>query len=196
MPDLATIGTAVVTSGVVTAVVQAWISKAIEHRYETNLERMRADIRLDAFRNETKFARLHETRADAISKVYASLRFLRGAIGDYTNAGVQTERWPELRQQFSSALQAAHDVFNPNEIYVPASTADKIRNYLIEISRIAWRFRMEVDNEAQERREFFRAWADVSQQLNEEMRLLFEELRDEFRQLLGDDAPPAPTPAS
>ena len=55
---------------------RSWILErlkhSIQHEYDVQLERLRGDLRIDAFRNETRFARLHADRALAIAEVYAS----------------------------------------------------------------------------------------------------------------------------
>ncbi|QDT75757.1 hypothetical protein [Lacipirellula limnantheis] len=160
-------------------------------KHEIELERLRSDLRVDAFRNETRFSRLHADRAQAIADVYAGLRGLRGAFGDYAVATVDPADWPRLREATIDAFKRVTATFYPKEIYIPASTADKVHEYLRETHLNFVAFRQQVDTERRDEHRYFKAWQDVAENMVGKSKRLFEDLRDDFRRLLGDDVPPA-----
>lgn len=163
----------------------------VRHHHELDIERLRAELRIDAFRTETRFARLHEKRIEVVAEVFAALNNTRITLAEYANNGVDPDRWPELRKDVFAAIQACYSTFNSSEIYLPAVTAGRIRNYLNESKLNLMHFIQDVDNGGEDRSRFFKTWKQVSENLAGQSHTLFDELRAEFRQLLGDDVQPA-----
>jgi len=171
------------------------IRRSIQHDYDVQLERLRGDLRVDAFRNETRFTQLHEKRAQTIADVYAALQKLRARIADYIDHDTFNVEplIAERRERALAALRELADTFQPREIYFPQTTADRVRELIREWKLLMRKFEQTVEQAAPNGRgNWATKWGEVQERMGNELRVIFEELREEFRQLLGDDAPPRP----
>jgi hypothetical protein len=165
---------------------------AIRHEHNLDLERLRSDLRIDAFRNETRFSALHTERAKAIADVYAALRNARAAIANYvTDMSIDIlPSWSERRMKAQESLRVLEAAFNPKEIYFPAHTASSIRAYIFNSVTHVNKFERDVETNKHRPQHYFETWDKILIEVTGASKDLFEQLREEFRLLLGDDAPP------
>jgi hypothetical protein len=62
----------------------AWLAKAITtHRLALDVEKFKADLAIEAARDNTVFSKLHERRVLVIAEVYAALVSAESAVGHY-----------------------------------------------------------------------------------------------------------------
>ncbi|MBA3484183.1 MAG: hypothetical protein H0T51_20445 [Pirellulales bacterium] len=166
------------------------IRRSVQHNYDVQLERLRGDLRVDAFRNETRFTQLHEKRAQTIADVYAALQKLRAKVADYIGDDTFNVEplIAERRELALAALRELADAFQPREIYFPQSTANRVRELIGEWKLLMRKFEETVENAAPHGRgDWATKWGEVQERMGSELRVIFEELREEFRQLLGDE---------
>lgn len=141
--DWGTVSVSVITFGVFVAVlipvIWYWLRErlrqSIKHEYDTQVERLRAELRIDAYREEVKFSKLHERRAEVIAEAYALLRGVRREIMELVNyPNTLHPDDPNTKAglvKISDAFTAFNSYFFPNQIYIPLGTVDaivKLRN--------------------------------------------------------------------
>lgn len=212
MNDMATaVLVSLAASGALTAalvfLLRTWISErlkgAIKHEYDqkletykaalqaeadTAIERVRADMRIAAFERETRFAKLHAQRAETIAELYARLQELYARVSDYVKT-LETSNDPthEVRREaINKALRAFNEYYRPRRIFLPAATemrTSKLESELFHAARI---FATGVEGGRDEKtgRD---SWEDAYQRLHKEAEPIFDELKAEFRKLLGDE---------
>lgn len=73
----------------------------LKRRNDVEIERLRSDLRSASFEHETKFARLHETRAEIVAELYKRLVQTEDAINTLLSPGqpaVQEDREVQFHQ--------------------------------------------------------------------------------------------------
>ncbi|CAI4029899.1 hypothetical protein DNFV4_00319 [Nitrospira tepida] len=98
---------------------------------EKELERLRADLRIAAFQQETTFAKLHEKRAEAIAELYAKLVDAHSAIRIALIYGKGGQ--PDYYREALSKFRAFEDYFEPRKIYFPDGLCDLIEQLVIKL---------------------------------------------------------------
>jgi len=93
--------------------------ESVRSQYTSDAEKLRAELRVTAHERETRFARLHERRADAIDGLYRRLVKAHETFYALTGGIVQSEHdTPEARLE--AAGDAARELlsfFNENRLY-------------------------------------------------------------------------------
>jgi len=161
---------------------------ALKADYDANFERLRTELRIDAFRQETRFADLHARRAETIADTFATLRHLRSAIQRYVTDlhYERQESLDELRQEAATAFQKFEACFLPREIFLPMATADKIDGLRRKLFGIAKVFQHGVEA-GEDQKTGKDSWGEANDLMEDEANPIFEELKIEMRQLLGDE---------
>jgi hypothetical protein len=197
-------------SGALTATVvwfaRSWISErlrnSIKHEYDqkleafraalkaehdANFERLRTDLRIDAFRQQTRFADLHTRRAETIADTFATLRKLRSAIQRYVTEidFAREQSREELRQEAATAFQEFEACFLPREIFLPMPTAEKIDGLRRKLFHVAKTFQYGVER-GEDEKTGKDSWREANDLMGIEANPILEELKVEMRELLGD----------
>jgi len=158
-------------------------------QHETEIERLRADLRIAAFERETRFAKLHVQRAETIAKVYALLQEFYGRVFDYVRyfGTASDEPLVDRRESVNKTMKEFGDFYRPNRIFLPAETEQRVTELQNELFSLARRFKTGVEDGHDERtgRD---SWGESFDNLQIKAKPLFEELMAEFRRLLGDNA--------
>lgn len=116
-----------IVGGAAAVLVKLFASKAIGHFFDLQADKLRASLQRAGFEHQTKFARLHEKRAETIEKLYVMLlegedSFAR--VVHYT-AGIRPDPWKAYK-----AIQALKEFFEPNQIFLSEQTALDVGEYL------------------------------------------------------------------
>jgi hypothetical protein len=174
-------------------VIKTFLDRDIEHYkaelravHESALERLRADLRIEAFQKETVFAKLHAKRAEVIQELYGRLVAVSRAMNDFMSP-LQIGGGPSREEKKTAAADAANaflDYYLTNEIYFDEGLCDKLQSFAK--LKDAWHtFDMYPPDEsgvASERRKVqFIAWKKV----NEELPKIRGEIAAILRKLLG-----------
>lgn len=111
----------------------------LKHAHESEIVRLKSDLRVAAFQRETTFARLHEIRLTAIADLYKHLvraqLAMANALKPLTLGGEPSldERGDEAVKSFNSL----NKYFAENRLYFPESACESIKTFLTGL-RDAW----------------------------------------------------------
>lgn len=146
---------------------------------EKELERLRADLRIAAFQQETTFAKLHEKRADIITELYSRLVKFDSKLDIMTNPFFQDSSSDSLGRE-QAAIEAGKDLthyFTINQIYFDESLCNSIRQ-LLRTMTIAHLTHIDCQVSTQQS-------TDAWNLLRKEVPPIKNEIERNFRQLLG-----------
>ncbi|HCO22470.1 MAG TPA: hypothetical protein DIT97_05180 [Gimesia maris] len=203
---LASAGVSSVLTGLILWLTKSWITErlknAIKHEYDQKLEthkaelkalhdialeQMKSDLRLNAFQQETRFADLHARRAETIAETYGWLRNLhtltRRYIGEFGFEGQPS--LADRRKDVGKALENFEEFYLPREIFLPAATANRINDFRNKHFKVIYKFKTGVE-QGRDERTGKDSWDDSVDMMDNDVTPIFEELKNEFRQLLGD----------
>jgi len=197
----------IAANGALVWLTRTWIGErlksAIQHEYDqkleahkaklqaqhtTELERLRADLRIAAFERETRFARLHAQRAETISGIYARLQELMRCVHAYVDFIGETSDppLPDRREVVNKANRAFNDFYLPRRIFLPNGTEKRVTELHQELYGIVIGFAAGVEG-GSDSKTGFNSWAEAYRSVVRQATPVFDALKTEFRQLLGDD---------
>lgn len=176
---------------------------ALSKDAQVELVRLQAALREDAFRSETRFSRLHDSRASLIESLYSKLQRAEGAFRSFMSplqqfcvdpANSRDEQAEAIRERTKQQAQEAIDAYNdlissalPIRIYFEEATAEQMEA-LFKLMHGAiddfTEYGLHYDDHsvAKEQRELRKkAWNT----LNGEIQRLKRSLEKSFRGLLG-----------
>jgi hypothetical protein len=170
----------------------AWLAKSITtHRLSKDVERFRADLTIEAHRDNAVFSRLHERRAEVIAELYAALVAAEAAVRHYLNPmGAPT---PPAGQTLTdvalTAMWHLQGTAESKQIWFTPDTAAKV-DAIVAALRQAWNMgasgqRYEHPNESTVKM-IETAWNTVF----EKVPALRAALESEFRDLLAVELRP------
>ena len=136
----------------------------VQSEHNIALERIRSDLRMTAFEHETRFAKLHERRAEAIAEMHAHLQDLLVEITRYKNRGDNSPSIDEVDAEIKKCLKH----FSHKKIYLPDEIEKQLNAFLNKLIKM-----LSVDSQ-----DF-----DFDKSLSP----LLQDLKMEFRRLLGDE---------
>ncbi|HXX18696.1 MAG TPA: hypothetical protein VEJ46_04790 [Candidatus Acidoferrum sp.] len=152
----------------------------LENRSAIEIERLRGELKRAAFEHETRYARLHEKRAEVLEELFKRLvkanrafsdRFRSGHFAGEPSLEVQSERAAEAANQFV-------DWFSENMLFIDDALREKIYSVNSHFWNL-WRTRTPMSGEERGRiiSEFFK-----------ESPVLLDEIRARILEMLS---PPA-----
>lgn len=162
---------------------------ALKAQHDTALEKLTSDLRLDSFRQETRFADLHSRRAETIAETYGRLRNLHTLTRRYISE-VGFEGQPSLaerRQDVGKALEDFEEYYLPRELFLPAATAERINDFRNKHVKVIFKFKRGVE-QGRDEKTGKDSWFESVEMMDDEVTPIFEELKSEFRKLLDDSA--------
>lgn len=153
----------------------------------TAIERLKAELQIAASEHQIRFANLHEKVAKVVAGTYARLYRLREAIQRY-GAIIESSNTPPKKEQREAAGQAMkdfHEYFLPRRLYLPKDLANRIKSFDDKLYKVALGFKRDIEEDEKPGYTSRVTWADVDKVMTDEVRPMFDELEDEFRNLLG-----------
>lgn len=153
---------------------------------ETALERLKADLRIAAFQQETTFARLHEKRAEVIAELYGRLESVHRAMQvllDPSPLDGGADR-AEREQKAADAGNAFGDYYHAHQIYFEESLCELLHRFDQDMVQAWWAHRYNPiasssGMEPLDRR--FEGWKRLEQQVPP----IRKKIEATFRQLIG-----------
>jgi hypothetical protein len=128
-----------------------------------------------------KFAKLHETRAEVITQIYALLNELSTKVHVYL---MLLEFAPEQIGDISASVAVFQELENlckTKAIFIPTRTADKLQNIN---SQLVVAFEgLVFPRKSQE----YGTPREVFEHMGDEIKVALGELEDEFRRMLGEE---------
>ncbi len=133
-------------------------------------------------KENTKFNKLHERRAEIIAKLYSYFIELRDATSMYIHA---TEQRAEMQSRFDEKARELRSFYLQNEIYFSDETSKKVEellNMLIDPVGV-YMFWEKQGNE--ETRNINRSHTYMIDAFYDEVPQLLQSIKNEFREILG-----------
>ena len=195
---LQSLGIAGLVAWLVKSLLKHWMSSDLE-KYKANLaaknteeaEQLKSDLRKIAFEHETRFAKLHERRAELIAELYGMLYRAKADFNLLTSPfGFMSD--PSKTEQFETAVNSFNNFANrywPARIYLADSLCDDIENIINALKDVYGVWTREVRAETQrgaERKDDH--WGKADKIMKNDVPPIFTKIESSFRQILGIDA--------
>lgn len=155
--------------------------------HDTALERLRTDLRIQAFERETTFSRLHDKRVEVIEQLYRRIVAVSRAMNELTSP-IQMSGGPSLAERSKEAGSAANaflDYYLENQIYFDETLCNQLQAFNEKL-RLAW---IDYHLYGSEEEGVARACSDsrfkAYQTINEGLPEIRREIERVFRQMLG-----------
>jgi len=196
---------ATLLSGVLVWLFRTWIAErlkgAIKNEYDqklethkaelkglhdTELERLRADLRIEASERETRFDRHHEKVIEIVAGTFAQLQEFHRAIASYLIDPLSVTSSREVWDSAKGKFDAFYDYFNPRRIYLSKKTAEGIDRTCQKLLKVLFVDGLPVPEDVGSCERVKQAYA----RLVEEVIPLLKSLEEEFRTLVGPGQPP------
>ena len=152
---------------------------------EKELERLRADLRITAFQQETTFAKLHGKRAEVIAELYARLVAAHGAMQVmlYPIMHGKEEVEERHRKEAQDATTLFLEYFTAHQIYLEESLCELLRTFARDINRS---YLVHINNlqarlDGMDSKENMQGW----QHLDSQIPPIRKEIEATFRKILG-----------
>jgi hypothetical protein len=191
---VASVASSASASGLVVWFLRTWIGEHVEqsirHEYVVAVERLRNELKMDAFQHETRFAQLHAERAQAVRELFSMLHRVKSALMQSTSNSVDIADLPAKRAVVVKAFEVADTYFQEREIYFPEPLAKKINVLFANWAGVFSRFTHDVEGQSQQGKNFHATWQVTYEALYGNLNDLFIDLKNEFRFLLGDAKQP------
>ena len=176
--------------------LSSWLGKvwayrlmaAEQSKHNQALERLRADIRKEAFESEFRFTKLHEKRAEVIADLFAKLVVLVDAADQHL-IGPRID--DKKAQIYRVAEQNFRTEFDRNQIYFAVELCDSLSSFISELRKSdleKWIFsdcQPAPEADKAEKDEWCSRLKARYALVTEKVPLLKKQLTDEFRNLLG-----------
>lgn len=154
-----------------------------------DLEKFKTALRTAAFEQETRFARLHERRAEVIAELYKRLVWAHSSLGEMVSilqSGGEEERKKGVEKagEHTSYFLV---YFHENDIYFDQSLCTAIENLEGKFRSTWFDFTVFPDRKPASGKEWHAIWKNFTQ----EVPPLKREIQKRFRKLLGveDEVP-------
>jgi hypothetical protein len=192
----ATLFNAVFTAGALTAlgfvarsIIQRWIDKdlashkaKLQAANDKELEKLRTELRLAAFRHELRFTKLHEKRLEVVAGLYEKLVDLDRAYWPETQFNLEKPSLKETVNAINEAGWEFWEYFDKHRIYFSSSLCGKLED-LRQKYVVVWRElkKSEVLPELGEKQQH---WLNAKELIEQTIQLKTD-IETEFRLLLG-----------
>ena len=158
---------------------------------DLEIEKLRSELEIAAAQTQFRFSKLHETRAEVIAEVYASLREAIICLSEYTKqfepvGGPSRE---ERRNNAVAAVNAFTKIYLAKQIFIPESAAKKLDEINQELKVSFAQFAYGVDMMRSEDLDHLKKWNEVREKVEKLSNTALRELERDFRSLLGDETP-------
>ena len=150
--------------------------EAVRSSYSTEMERLRADLRVEAHERETRFARFHDRRLEAIEGLFQRLVAVRAAFYSFLTTTHEEQGWAEVVRKASEAAEAVELFFGHHRLYFEADMRDQF-GLISRALHDAWAtFTVDLPHQADrpmpetERQRRLVAWRQAKELVNETLR--------------------------
>jgi len=157
---------------------------------DADLERHKHALALEAARENVRFSRLHEIRAEVIGNVYAALAKTYDALRAYT-APFESAGGPSKDERLTAvgnALREFRDAFISKKVFLPKKISDQLDHIHQEMfsaqASFFWGVHFPQPSAAQTQK-----WVEISGKVDGSVKGALEELEAEMRGLMGDAGP-------
>ena len=146
-----------------------------------DLEKFKTDLRTAAFEQETRFARLHERRAEVIAELYKRLARMNQRFESYLSplqVGDE-DAHSEKGKEAATCANDFFDYFNESRIYLDGPLCAEIAELGVKV-RHAW-----VDFAVPPDQRRGKRWLDVWNKFGQDIPPLRQSIERRFRDMLG-----------
>ncbi len=155
---------------------------------DVEIEKLKSEFSIAAAKNQFRFSKLHEKRAEIIAEVYASLGEAITCLMEYTKAfepvgGASRE---ERRKSAVDAGNGFAKLYAAKQIFIPESTATKLDEINQELKSLFLQFAYGVDMIRSE--DNYIKWEKVAGKVEKLSKTALRELERDFRSLLGEES--------
>jgi hypothetical protein len=208
MQDIVTILSSGALSSVLVFLFRNWISErikaSIQHEYDQKLEthkaqlrsqteteivRLKTQLEIAAAERTFRFSHVFERTAEAIATTYQKLLELEQAVQNYTQLLEPSDdpNRTELAKILRTKANEFSEYFRPNRIYIPKSTAEKIRIFSDAVHGLAFHFSMAMAVEKAQVRnpDLVEERHRTLEELRNKVPELLTSLEDDFQKVLG-----------
>jgi hypothetical protein len=164
------------------------LESKINSFYNIELENIKSNLAVRANEQSIKFLKLHERRAEVITKTYALLQELHLVLGEYVKIFEHAGDTPkeERRNIAGNALNKFTKFYRKNKIFLSKSAVIKIDDIVNNLRSYFYQFLYSVEMAQAAGRFEDEKWTDIFEKVNNALPIAISELEDEFRSLLGD----------
>jgi hypothetical protein len=158
--------------------------------HEKELERLRADLRIAAFRQETTFAKLHEKRAEVIAELYAKLAAVNGAMHELLSP-LELDGGAGRDKREKSAAEAGTNFaryYRSHQIYFDESLCNLLDSFSRDMIR-AWVTHIHNPLTGEGGIDRWEPRLKEWERLDKQVPTVRKEIEQNFRQLLGLSPP-------
>lgn len=156
--------------------------------HDSALERLRTDLRIQAFEREITFSRLHDKRVQVIEELYKRISAVSLAMNRLIS-DIKAKDGPSLREQADAAAKAGDDFLEyylQHQIYFDEALCDQLQAFNGKIFDAWSKFGMSniTEDVVAHHQKRLEAWTAIS----EEVPKIRLELERAFRTMLGHRA--------
>jgi len=154
---------------------------------DVEVERLRSQLSISATEHQVRFANLHEKRGEVIAKTYSLLKELFNNLRDYIKIYETDKDKPkeQRREETIEAIKTFGDYVEPNIIFLPINTAEKLNNIDAQLVDAFNEFVIKVERG----KDAGDNWLTVVKRVGTEIPPAMRELENEFRRILGEPEP-------
>lgn len=157
----------------------------LKAEHDKALERLRADLRIEAFQRETAFSRLHDKRVEVIGEVYRLISVVNLKMNRLIHE-IQISGGPSLEEQGQSAADAADaflEYYLQHQIYFEEELCDQLQEFNQKMYEAWIKFGIskQLENPEARHAKWQEAWTAISDELPVKRRAV----ETAFRKILG-----------
>jgi hypothetical protein len=144
---------------------------------------LRSQLSISATDHQVRFANLHEKRAEVVAKTYSLLRDVFDKLRDYIKIyDTDRDQPKEQRREVTiEAIKEFRDYVEPNIIFFPVNTAEKLNHIDSQLVNSFNDFVIKVDRG----KDAGDNWLGIVKLVGTEIPPAMRELETEFRRILG-----------
>jgi len=150
----------------------------------TELERLRADLELIAFEHETRFAKLHEKRAEVIAELYKRLVRAMNSIRYMAEATQDPEKQPFKEQLTKDGAKHGSEFwtyFDEHRIYFNRDLCEKLDKIRVEFEMVyIWDLTSGGPDD-------IKTWIKIWDKMHIRIPEIRKDIENTFRKMLGVD---------
>jgi hypothetical protein len=107
----------------------------LKRDYDVQVEQLRAQLQIDAAERNLRFSRVFARTAETIVTTYQKIVELKDAVTSSTMLfeGLDETQKKELAKHVNERWKEFESYYKQNKIYIPNSTAEKIREFSLTL---------------------------------------------------------------
>lgn len=183
------IGIFIVAAGTIAGLI-IWIAKKIiNHSFSIDLEKFKADLKIEAAKDRIRYEKMHNKRAEVIERLYKKIvrayRALHSYMHIFQRTGDSTEK--EKGEKAAKAANDFTDYFEENRIFIEESLAKRIDD-LSKKFKEAWnnfdlsRYLRESKNSSSD---YVKKWEEAFNGIDQDANRIKKTIERKFRKIIG-----------